>query len=68
MNYTLDFLLLKEPVQLLPLPQINLIKLRLGVYGGLETGDEIVRHHDLPARVDQLIDGVGTDIARAAQH
>ena len=68
MNNSLNGLLLKKSVHGLPVPDVQLIEPGLGVYGGPEAGEQVVRHHHVPASVDQLIHSVGADIASSTQY
>ena len=68
MDDALDLLLLKQLVQSLPVPDVQLIEAGLGMHGGPEAGEQVVRHHHVPAGVDELVHSMGTDIAGSAQH
>ena len=59
---------LEQRVQGRPLPDVQLVEPGLGVDGGLEAGLEVVGHHHVPAGVDELVHGVGADVAGPAQH
>ena len=68
MDDPLDLLGLEEGVQSAPVPDVHLVKFRLGVDSGPEAGLEVIGHHHLPARVDELVHGVGADVPGPAQH
>ena len=68
MDDALDLLLLKQLVQCLPVPDVQLIEARLGVHGGPEAGEQVVRHHHVPAGIDEFVHGVRADIAGSTQH
>ena len=68
MDDALDVLRLEQGVQGALVPDIQLIKLCLGVDGGPEAGLKVVGHHHLAARVDEFIYRVGADVAGSAQY
>ena len=68
MDNALDLLLLKQLVQGLPVPDVQLIEAGLGVHGGPESGEQVVRHHHVPAGIDEFVHGVRADIAGSTQH
>ena len=49
MDDALDLLLLKQLVQSLSVPDVQLIEAGLGMHGGPEAGEQVVCHHHVPA-------------------
>lgn len=68
MDHALDLLLLKNPVHGRPVPDVRLIEAGPGMDRLPEAGLEVVRHHYVPARVDELIHGVRADVSGSAQY
>ena len=68
MDHALDLLRLEQGVQGALVPDVQLIEPGLGVDRLPEAGEEVIRHHHVPARVDELIHCVGADVAGSAQH
>ena len=67
-DHALDVLRLEQGVQRPLVPDVQLIEPGLGVDRLPEAGEEVVRHHHVPARVDELVHRVGADVAGSAQH
>ena len=68
MDDAVDVLGLEQLVHGRPVPDVRLIEAGLGVDGGPEAGEQVVRHHHVPASVNQLIHSVGADIASSTQY
>ena len=66
MNHTLDLLGFKQLVQHGPVPDIQLIKAGFGVDRLPEPGQQIIRDHHIPSRLDQGINRMRANIASAA--
>ena len=68
MDHALDVLCLEQGVQGTLVPDVQLIEPGLGVDRLLEAGEEVIRHHHVPACVNELVHRVGADVAGSAQH
>ena len=68
MDDAVDVLGLEQGVQRALVPDVQLIEFRLGVDGGPEAGLQVVGHHHVPARVNELVHRVGADITGSAQY
>ena len=65
---TVNLFRLEQHVQGRPVPDVQMVEAGLGVDGGPEAGEQVVRHHHVPAGVDELVYSMGADIPGPAQH
>ena len=68
MDDAVDALRLKEPVHGRPVPDVGLVETGHGVDCRPKAGDQIIGHYHVAAGLDELIYGVGADVAGPTQN
>lgn len=68
MDHAFDLLLGEQLIQGAAVPDVQLIKVGLGMDRGTKTGEQVVSYHHVTAGVNEFINGMGANVASSAQN